>query len=143
MSPKKGEQKIIRKPLVSVLPGVHITAIDGDYGENRRFGYVKYIAMNLGCTWHDRLDDNVTHLICTKEMFHREDEFMENAKARKALHILPLGWLDTAREQFKKPRENQFVWNRVMQERKARSIERKKVIKPKMKKAGLYLTLFM
>jgi hypothetical protein len=141
MPPKKEEQKIIRKPLASVLPGIHITAIDGDYGETRQLGYVKYMAGNLGCTWHDQLDSNVTHLICTKEMYHRGDELMENAKARKGLYILPLGWLDSAREQFKKPRENHFVWNRVMQERKARSAERKKAIKPRIKKAGLCLDL--
>jgi hypothetical protein len=137
MGPRKAEQKIIRKPLASVLPGIHITAIDGDYGENRRYGYVKYMAQNLGCIWHDQLDENVTHLICTKEMYHRGDELMEKAKAKKGLYLLPLGWLDNARERFKKPKEIHFKWDRQMTERKAYSNQRKKTIRPGIKKAGL------
>ena len=124
-------------------------AVTGDFGHKRTHDKMRQWVQKNGGTWSKDINNNVTHLICSKEQFKRKTpmgssmlrthvivtkpksytEIVRHAMRKKYLHIVSFDWLEDSLMKQRPLKEHPYLMDRRMETRAKQKAAKKENIK--------------
>ncbi|KAF2432708.1 hypothetical protein EJ08DRAFT_695107 [Tothia fuscella] len=109
-------------------------AIIGDFGQSRSAENMKRWIEANGGRYATKIEEGVTHLICTKEAWAKHTASVEKAKKIKGLKIVTYDWLEDSLNAKSHRREKEYLLTTVEKADKKLKQERKKKERSALKK---------
>jgi hypothetical protein len=115
----------------------HFTiAISGDFGKERTLEDLKRWISKNGGNYSKNVDQNVTHLVCSKEHYKKESQAVKKAKPIKTCSIVTYDWLEDCCQNKRRRPCGKYLCKTVFKETIKEKAERRNREKTALKKDG-------
>ncbi|KAJ9663252.1 hypothetical protein H2201_005696 [Coniosporium apollinis] len=102
-----------------------IIALTGDFGKTSTHEAIKRWIQHHGGMFTTEIDQDTTHLICTKEHWRRKVVAVKQAVRQKGIKIVTYDWLEDCLHQKTHKRETSYLLETVVKDTRKKKHERK------------------